>query len=68
MARIIPYKVGDNDKHGMKIIQISKEGWYKCEDGSVRDSDGYEWFGHEVGNQGEAEARIEHDDISRRIK
>lgn len=46
---IIPYKVGDRDKQGRKIVQVSPEGWYRDQHGAVRDADGYEWFGHSVG-------------------
>ena len=65
MARL-NYKVGDKDHAGRKIVQVAEEGWYKCEDGSIRDENGHEWFGH-TSNQPEntvAPAKVEHDDIT----
>ncbi len=42
---------GFRDKHNRLIIEVSPEGWYKTEDGSIRDNEGYEWFGAEQGEQ-----------------
>lgn len=64
MKRLLPYKVGDLDKRGRRVVQVSEEGWYRDEDGKVRDPDGYEWLANTQGNQGEASARMETDAIS----
>lgn len=53
MAKLIPYKIGDRDKFGRRIVEVSPEGWYKDEHGAVRDPEGYEWFGGEGGGSNE---------------
>jgi hypothetical protein len=54
--------VGTRDKQGRKVIAVSPEGWYRTEDGSVRDADGFEWFGDEPVSETEQQ-RVMPDDI-----
>lgn len=57
--RFFPYKEGDIDKNGNKIVRISNEGWYLDDKGKIRDPEGFEWFGHT--ESGETQARMGED-------
>ncbi|MDE2233378.1 MAG: hypothetical protein KGJ90_04690 [Patescibacteria group bacterium] len=58
--RLIRFKVGDIDGHGKRVVAISDEGWYRDEDGILRDENGYEWYGQSF----DGSARMDDDAIS----